>query len=113
MFIVPTTSDPNQNFRCVIPVDGKNLALLFTLQYNSEAEYWTMAITDDLTGSILISGLPLLAGQYPSANILEQYTFLRIGSVVMVKINPDNPADSPDGTNLGVDFQLVWSDTIL
>jgi hypothetical protein len=87
-------------------------ALLFTLNYNTVAEYWVMSITDDLSAEMLVTGLPLLAGQYPSANLLEQYTFLRIGSAVIVKINPDNPDDAPNGSNLGTDFLLVWGDTL-
>jgi len=112
MFILPSTSDPNQNFRCVIPVDDRNIALLFDMNFNTVAGYWVMSITDDLTGEMLISGLPLIAGQYPSANLLSQYTYLQIGSACMVKINPDNPDDMPNGNNLGTDFLLVWGDTL-
>ena len=111
MFIIPTDAKPNQQMRCVVPIDGKNLALLFSLKYNTEAEYWILSVTDDLSGETLIDSLPLIAGVYPSANLLEQYNFLQIGSAVMVKTNPDNPSVIPDGFNLGTDFQLVWGDT--
>jgi len=111
MFIIPTDTKPNQNFRCVIPVDGRNLALQFALEYNSEAEYWIMSLTDDVGGEVLVDSLPLIAGVFPSANLLEQYSFLRIGSAVMVGTNPDNPPVMPDEHNLGTDFQLVWGDT--
>ena len=77
------------------------------------AGYWMMSITDDLSGEILVTGIPLIAGQYPAANLLEQYTFLRIGSAVLVKINPDNSADMPNGENLGADFLLIWGDTFV
>ena len=40
MFIVPLTSEPNQTFRCTVPVNGQNMPFEFTLRYNSEAEYW-------------------------------------------------------------------------
>ena len=112
MFIIPTTSAPNHTFRCVIPVDGNNLALQFFMAYNTIAQYWTMTITDDLSGETLIANLPLIAGQYPSANLLEQYAYLRIGSACLVKTNPDNPDDMPNDTNLGTDFVLVWGDTL-
>jgi hypothetical protein len=112
MFIIPTSPEPNQVFRCVIPVDGRSLALMFSLKFNTEARYWVMSLTGDVTGEMLIDSIPLIAGRYPSANILGQYAFLGIGSAVIVKTNPDNPAFTPDETNLGTEFQLVWSDTI-
>jgi hypothetical protein len=92
-------------------VDGKNLSLRFSLKFNTEAGYWILSLTDDVSGEVLIDSLPLISGVYPSANLLDQYNFLKIGSAVMVKTNPDNPAVMPDGYNLGTEFQLVWGDT--
>jgi len=112
MFVIPLTSQPNQNFRCTIPVNSQNMPFDFTLRYNSEAEYWILSITDAITGQMLASDLPLIAGEYPSANLLEQYEHLRIGAAVIVKINPDNTDYAPNGTNLGTDFQLVWGDNL-
>jgi hypothetical protein len=112
MYIIPTDSKPNQNLRCVIPIDGKNLALRLTLTFNTIAEYWVMSVADDISNEILVDSLPLIAGEFPSANILGQYGFLRIGSCVMVKLNPDNPNVIPNGNNLGTEFALVWGDTV-
>ena len=112
MFIIPLTSEPNQSFRCVIPIDNRNVPLLFSLKYNSEANYWVMSITDDITGKMLINSLPLISGEYPSANLLEQYSFLKIGSAVIVKDNPDNADVLPNDKNLGIDFKLLWGDTL-
>ena len=108
MFVVPLTSEPNQNFRCTIPVNGQSMPFDFTLRYNSEAEYWVIGISHATSGQMLISDIPLIAGLFPSANLLEQYEHLRIGAAAVVKINPDNPDDAPNGNNLGVDFALVW-----
>jgi len=110
MFIIPLTSEPNQNFRCVVPINGNNIPLLFSLKYNSEAEYWVMSLTDDITGKRLINALPLISGEYPSANLLDQYSFLNIGSAVIVKTNPDNSDTAPNDKNLGTDFKLLWGD---
>jgi len=110
MFVVPLTSEPNQNFRCVIPVNGQNMPFDLTLRYNSEAEYWILAIANATSGQMLVSDLPLIAGVYPAANILEQFEHLRIGVAVVVKINPDNTDDAPNADNLGTDFALVWGD---
>ena len=112
MYIVPLTSRPNQNFRCTIPVNGKNITFDFTFRYNSEANYWIMGVSHATTGQKYVSDLPLLAGVYPAANLLEQYEHLKIGAAVIVKINPDNPDDAPNDKNLGTDFQLVWSDNL-
>jgi hypothetical protein len=93
-------------------VDGRNLPLILTFRYNSEADYWIISITDDISGVMLIDSLPLISGIYPSANMLAQYAFLGIGSIFIVKVNPDNPDVAPNTFNLGKDFQLVWGDTI-
>lgn len=112
MFVVPLTSDPNQSFRCTIPVNGQNKAFDFVLRYNDIAEYWVMAVSDAIDGRMYVSDVPLVAGIYPSANLLEQFEHLRIGAAVLVKTNPDNQDDAPNGFNLGTDFELVWSDNL-
>ncbi len=109
-FEIPLTSDPNQSFRCTIPVNDNNMTFVFDIRYNSIAEYWVMTITDDLTGEILIDSLPLIAGEYPTINILSGYEHLRIGSAYIVKSNPDNLSVCPNDLNLGTDFILVWGD---
>ena len=112
MFIVPLTSEPNQTFRCTIPVNGQNIPFEFTLRYNSEAEYWIIGVSNATTGQLLVSDIPLIAGVFPAANLLEQHAHLRIGSAAVVKISPDNPDYAPNGNNLGTDFALVWSDNL-
>ena len=112
MFVIPTTSDPNQNFRCTIPVNGENMPFDITLRYNWIAGYWSMSLADAVSGQVLLAGAPLIAGLYPAANLLSQHEHLRIGACCIVKTNPDNPDDAPDGDNLGIDFQLVWTDNL-
>jgi hypothetical protein len=111
IFEIPVTSEPNQNFRCTIPIDGENKTFIFDVRYNSEAEYWTMRITDDLISLMLIDSIPLLAGVYPAANLLEQYAYLNIGSAYIIKINPDIEEENPNSETLGSGFKLYWSDT--
>jgi hypothetical protein len=108
---IPLTSEPNQNFRCTVPIDGETKTLLFDVRYNIEAGYWAMTITDDLTNKILLDSIPLLAGVYPAANLLEQYAYLNIGSAYVVKVNPDITEENPTSDNLGSGFKLFWSDT--
>lgn len=54
------------------------------------------------------SGLPLLASEYPAANVLEQYSYLHIGAMYVVKVNASIKQENPDVTNLGTDFVLIW-----
>ena len=108
MYMIPLTTDPNNRFRCVVPVDGENLFLEFFARYNPIAEYWMMDISDDY-GNCLASCIPLITGQYPVANLLEQYNFLGIGAAVMVPVGMAK--GEPAADNLGSEFVMVWSDT--
>lgn len=109
--IIPLTNDPNQNFVCTIPVDGKNIDLAFNISYNAIAKYWVMRISDAITGKIILDSIPLVTGEYPSANLLEQYSYLGIGSAILVKVS-NSDLDFPDDKNLGNNFLLAWGDTI-
>ena len=111
IYEIPLTSEPNQNFKCTVPVDGENKAFIFDIRYNLEAQYWVLTVTDDLANVILIDSLPLLAGVYPAANLLEQYAYLNIGSAYIVKVNPDITDENPTAETLGSGFKLYWSDT--
>ncbi len=112
MYVIPLTTEPNHSFNCTIPIDGVNRRLSFVLRYNSIAAYWNLTIKDGVTGNTLIDAIPLLVGQYPAANLLEQYSYMKLGSAVLVS-QGDLPEDAnPDDTNLGADFFLVWGDTI-
>jgi len=112
MYVIPLTSDPNQAFRCTIPIDGQNTSFDFALRYNTEAEYWVMSAADAVSGQPLVANVPLLAGEYPAANLLEQFAHLDIGMAAMIKTNPDNPCAAADGSNLGADFVLVWAGSV-
>lgn len=112
MYEIPLTTEPNQSFKVSIPVDGRNIELKLDIRYNTIAEYWIMTVTDSLTDKILIDSLPLLTGQYPAANLLEQYSHLRIGSAVIVNTSTIDISDEPNDKNLGSDYVLIWGDTI-
>lgn len=111
-YTIPVTSQPNQSMRINIPIDGVNKTLILNFSYNEIAKYWTMEIIDDITNKQLVSSIPLITGVYPSANLLEQYSYLNIGSACLIKINPDNNDESANDENLNTDFALVWGDTI-
>lgn len=121
IYEIPLTSEPNQNFRCPILIDGENKTFIFDIRYNLEADYWVMTVTDDikkfsgenflLANKIILDSIPLIAGAYPAANILEQYAYLNIGSAYIVKVNPDITEDNPNDKTLGSGFKLYWGDT--
>lgn len=106
MYVIPTDCSPNQTFTSTIPVDGKRLKLNFFLRYNTEQECWEMDVLSE-ERKPLLNSIPLVSG----INILEQYSYLKIGSAYIVKVEPNNRVDRPNDSNLGTDFLLVWGDT--
>lgn len=107
MYIVPLTSSPNQTFTSSIPIDGKAIKFYFFLRYNTEQKCWQMDLSDS-NKTPLITSVPLIG----SLNILEQYSYLNIGSAYVVKVDPNIADDRPNEYNLGKDFILVWGDTV-
>ena len=104
--IIPITQIPNRKFSCKILVDNQNLVLQFMLQYNELADYWLVDISDD-KGNPLISCLPVI----PAQNILEQFSYMGIGSAAIVPATTI-AEEWPSQSTLGVDWYLVWGDTV-
>ncbi len=108
--LVPLVIAPNQTFSVQLTVDGQPLTLNLTLSYSSMAGYWQMAVAD-VNNNLLIASVPLITGNYPCANLLAQYGYLRIGSAYL--LNTGNaPTDYPTDTSLNL-FSLLWGDTVL
>lgn len=110
--MIPLTTEPNQQMQVKVPINKENISFLLTIRYNSITQYWNMDIADGNTGEIILSGLLLLVSEYPAANLLEQYSYLNIGSMYVVKVNESIKKENPDNTNLGTDFVLIWGDNI-
>ena len=108
MQIIPLDNSPNQKFTTTLNVDGNNLTLQLAISFSAMAGYWMMSILD-AQGILLLSSIPLLTGQWPAANLLSQYAYLKIGSAYLVSNGAG--VDYPDSTTLGSAFKLVWSDT--
>ena len=108
--IVPLVAAPNQSLSTTVSVDGKSITLRLDINYNEVAGYWVMRVNDTL-GNVLIDSVPLLTGEYPAANLLAQSAYLGIGSAYVLNVSNTSKMDYPDNTNLGTDFQLLWSDT--
>jgi hypothetical protein len=108
---IPLDNSPNQTFKITVLVDGKNLTLSINLNYNEDAGYWVMTITD-IYGNILLASIPVLMGETVGTdNILYQYGYLQIGSAYILNVS-NSPKDYPDDTDLGTDFVLLWGDTV-
>lgn len=108
--ILPITPSMNQNLTCTLPVGNKNITLDFSLTYNELGGYWFMSIAEHETGETLIASLPLLPGEYPSANLLAQHDYLNIGVVVLASVNGEN--SMPTFDSLGKEHIVVWSDNV-
>lgn len=106
--ILPIKPGINQDFTCTLPVGDKNITLGFSLTYNEPGGYWFMAIADHDTGEKLIDALPLLPGDYPSANLLAQHDYLNIGSAFLLSVTNDD--SMPTFESLGKEHLVVWSD---
>ena len=103
---IPLSCAPNQNMRCNIPVDGGNLQLSFQVRYNTIAGYWVLSISDK-DDNMLLDSIPLVTAE----NILEQYSYLRLGSAYVCNLG-NQDLDYPDDTTLGSDFIFAWGDTL-
>jgi hypothetical protein len=107
--IIPLSSAPNQLLTVPLFIDGTTVTLRLQVRYNEIARYWVMKISDSM-GNVLVDSIPLITGNFPAANLLQQQRYLAIGSAFVV--NASGVAQAyPDNTNLGTDFVLVWSDT--
>lgn len=103
--IIPIMAIPNYKFSSKIFVDKSNKTLSFEINYNELARYWVITIGDS-TGKIIIASQPII----PAQNILEQYSYLEIGSAYII------PAQTlkeqwPSRETLGTDWCLIWGDT--
>lgn len=107
--VIPLDSSPNQSFRIVLSIDSVNKALQFKIRYNEIAEYWTMTVIEPTDNTILLDSIPLLMGDYPADNLLEQHAYLNIGAAYLVNVG--NVSDNPSDSDLGTNFILIWGDT--
>ena len=107
--IIPLTTSPNQTIQVTLNINGENKTLELRIRYNEIARYWTMGIIEPSTGEYILDSIPLITGDYPSANILAQYAYLSIGAAYVMNVS-NSEMDWPDKTNLGTDFVLVWTD---
>lgn len=106
MYVIPVDNSQNNTFKCTVPVDGKAIKFKFRFSFNSEAGYWYMDIYKS-DNTPLLSSIPLVCG----CNLLDQYTYMEIGSAYLVKTDKTFKDDIPNMYTLGTKFKLVWGNT--
>ena len=107
--IVYISSQPNQQTTAQLEVDGEALVLGLSIYWDYMSGYWLMDVYN-AAGTQLLSGVPMITGSYPAANILGQYAYLAIGSAYILN-QSTGASDYPTSTDLGTTFVLLWSDT--
>jgi hypothetical protein len=107
--IIPLDTSPQQSFTIAVNVDGLVLRLGLDITFSEMAQYWLMDVKNS-QGVVILASVPMITGDWPAANLLQQYGYLGIGSAYILNAS-QVAADYPDNTNLGTDFVLLWSDT--
>ncbi len=106
--ILKLTNAPNQSLRPTLTVNGETLTLNLRLYYNTQGGFWCMDVSDQ-NAVALVSSVPFITGEWPAANILAPFDYLKIGSAYVINQN-GSASEWPNDTNLGTDFQLLWGD---
>lgn len=107
--IVPLTNAPQQTLAVALNVDGNVLRLQLDVYYSEMAGYWLVDISDS-AGKLLLASVPMITGDWPAANLLSQFGYLRIGSAYVINLG-QVADDYPNSVELGNAFALLWDDT--
>lgn len=106
--LIQLDSNPNQSWQVSVLIDGAVQTFFIQLAYNEIAQYWVMTISDS-NQNVLVSSLPLVTG----LNLLQQFSYLEIGSLFIVNVSGVEAPNYPNNTDLGTDFMLFWADTAI
>lgn len=109
---IPLDTTPDQEIHITVEANKENIPLILRIRFNTEGEFWHMAVSNGTTGDMLISNVPLVTGEYPAANLLRQFEHLGIGAAMIVKVTEQTEKDIPGITDLGTDFVLAWGDDL-
>ena len=105
---IPLDTTPDQEFHITVEANGQNIPLILHIRYNTEGQFWKMDISDGRTAKMLISGVPLVTGEYPAADLLRPFSYLGIGSAMVLNVTDATERDIPGLFDLGTDFILLW-----
>ena len=109
--IIPLTTAPNQTFQVSVPVDGAYVNIKAVVRYSEPAKYWLMDIYKP-DGSAMAMSIPLITSSYPAANIISHVQYLGLGSACIVPVGMPGFDAQPSIDDLGIDYLLVWSDSL-
>lgn len=104
--LIPLDAAPNQTWQVALQIDGAVKIMQAALNYNSVAGYWALTL-QDAQGNLLLASKPLLTG----LDLFKQFAYLGLGTAAVLNVS-NTAADSPNSSNLGSDFQLLWGDTV-
>jgi len=107
--LVSVTSQPYQYLTAQLEVDGQALTLNLVVYWHYMSGYWLVDVYA-AQGDLLLSGVPLITGAYPAANLLGQQVYLSIGAAVIIN-QSSGQQDYPGINTLGSQFSLLWGDT--
>ena len=98
------TPESRQSFKLTLGAD-RNIHLKLTLRYLDRHDVWLAEIMDLKTGTLIISGMPLVLG----INMLGQFGYKDIGEAYVIRNRPSE-LQHPDNKTLGSMFLLIWGD---
>lgn len=107
--IVQLSSQTTQQMTVQLDVDNAALTLNLVVYWSVMSGYWLLDVYSAV-GTQLLSGVPMITGTYPAANILSQYVYLAIGSAYILN-QSTGQVDYPGSDALGTSFVLLWGDT--
>ena len=102
MYIIPIIAN---KFTCNLDINGENKTLILEFNYNSVGDMWKMSILNEIE-EVLISNIPLL----PTTNLLEQYSYMILGSAVLIPNTDEVKEEYPSMNTLKDNYTLFWGD---
>ena len=107
--MIPTDSSPNCRKNALLTIAGERKMLAFFFRFNPIGEYWTMDVSYAASGEKLVSGVPLLPGEFPAEDLFRQLGYLDLGACGIVPL-ADTATDRPSYTNIASEFAMVWGE---
>lgn len=102
MYIIPIISN---KFTTNLTINGENKTLVLEFNYNPVGDMWKMSILNE-SEEILISNIPLL----PTENLLEQYSYMNLGSAIIIPNTDEIKEEYPSMSTLKDNYTLFWGD---
>ena len=106
--IVPLMAKQNNSVNVQLDLKKRATYLLF-FRFNPIGEYWTMDVSFAASGEKLVSGVPLLPGEFPAEDLFRQLGYLDLGACGIVPL-ADTATDRPSYTNIASEFAMVWGE---